>query len=107
MLGKKTIRKDGIAKVTGQEVFASDMALPNMLYGRVLKSSHAHARIKARDYSKAEELGAVTLAPGEIPDVMYCPRLVSVPAATYRDWRVLTDKPHYVGEPIGAVAAES
>ncbi|TRO48888.1 xanthine dehydrogenase family protein molybdopterin-binding subunit, partial [Candidatus Bathyarchaeota archaeon] len=107
VLGKRTIRKDGVAKVTGREVFASDMDLPNMLHGRVLKSPHAHARVKAMDFTKAEEMGAVTLAPEEIPDVMYCPRLVSVPAATYRDWRVLTDKPHYVGEPIGAVAAES
>ena len=49
IVGKKTIRKDGIAKVTGQEIFASDMTLPKMLYGRVLKSPHAHARIKAMD----------------------------------------------------------
>ena len=43
VLGKKTIRKDGVAKVTGREMFASDMSLPNMLYGRVLKSDHPHA----------------------------------------------------------------
>ena len=88
-------------------MFASDMSFPNMLYGRVLKSAHPHARVKAMNISGAEAMGAVTLTPDEIPDVMYCPRLVSVPEATYRDWRVLTDKPHYVGEPIGAVAAES
>jgi len=107
VLGKKTVRKDGIAKVTGQEVFASDISFPNMLYGRVLKSPYAHARIKAMDVSGAEAMGAVTLTPEEIPDVTYCPRLVSVPSATYKDWKVLTDKPRYVGEAIGAVAAES
>ncbi|MBC8497907.1 xanthine dehydrogenase family protein molybdopterin-binding subunit, partial [Candidatus Bathyarchaeota archaeon] len=83
------------------------MSFPNMLYGRVLKSPHAHARIKAMDVSGAEAMGAVTLTPEEVPDVTYCPRLVSIPSATYKDWKVLTDKPHYVGEAIGAVAAES
>ena len=78
-----------------------------MLYGRVLKSPHAHAHVKSIDISKAEKMGAVTITPDEIPDVTYCPRLVSVPEATYKDWKVLADKPHYVGEAIGAVAAES
>ena len=83
------------------------MSFPNMLYGRVLKSPHAHALVKSIDISKAEKMGAVTITPDEIPDVTYCPRLVSVPEATYKDWKVLADKPHYVGEAIGAVAAES
>jgi xanthine dehydrogenase molybdenum-binding subunit len=107
VLGKKTIRKDGIAKVTGQEIFASDMTLPNMMYGRILKSPHAHARVKSMDVSRAEGMGAITLTPTEIPNVKYCPRLVSVPSSTYKDWKVLAEKGHYVGEPIGAVAAES
>ncbi|MHA2392236.1 MAG: xanthine dehydrogenase family protein molybdopterin-binding subunit [Promethearchaeota archaeon] len=107
MLGKKTIRKDGIAKVTGKEIFASDLSFPNMLIGRVLKSTYAHARVKSLNVAKAEKMGAVTLTPDEIPDVTYCPRLVSVPEATYKDWKVLAHKSHYVGEPIGAVAAES
>jgi xanthine dehydrogenase molybdenum-binding subunit len=107
VLGKKTIRKDGIAKVTGKEIFASDLSFPNMLIGRVLKSTYAHARVKSLNVAKAEKMGAVTLTPDEIPDVTYCPRLVSVPEATYKDWKVLAHKSHYVGEPIGAVAAES
>ena len=36
-VGKIYERKDGVAKVTGQEVFASDVVIPRMLYGRVLK----------------------------------------------------------------------
>jgi xanthine dehydrogenase molybdenum-binding subunit len=83
------------------------MSSPNMLYGRVLKSPYPHARIRSMDVSKAEEMGAVTLTPDDIPDVTYCPRLVSVPEATYKDWKVLAKKPHYVGEPIGAVAADT
>ncbi len=107
VIGKDTARKDGVAKVTGREVYASDISFPNMLYGRILKSPHAHAKVKSIDVSKAEAMGAVTLTPGEIPDVKYCPRLVSIPSSTYKDWKVLAEKGHYVGEPIGAVAAES
>jgi len=107
VLGRDTPRQDGAAKVTGREIYASDVSFPNMLYGRILKSPYAHAKVRSMDVSKAEEMGAVTLTPDEIPDVKYCPRLVSVPSSTYKDWKVLADKGHYVGEPIAAVAAES
>jgi len=107
LLGKKTIRKDGIAKVTGQEKFASDIAFPNILHARVLKSPHPHAKVSFIDVSEAEKMGATVITFREIPDVRYCPRLVSTPEATYKDWQVLTNKPLFFGEPIAAVAAES
>lgn len=107
ILGTRTKRKDGIAKVTGREVFSSDMTLPNMLFARVFKSPHAHAEIKYIDVTKAEAMGAITLTQSEIPSVTYCPRLVSIPSSTYKDWNVLANKAHYLGEPIAAVAAES
>ena len=107
LLGKKTIRKDGIAKVTGQEKFASDIAFPYMLHARVLKSPHPHAKVSFIDVSEAEKMGATVITFREIPDVRYCPRLVSTPEATYKDWQVLTNKPLFFGEPIAAVAAES
>ena len=52
-------------------------------------------------------MGAKILTPDDVPDVRFCPRLVSTPEATYKDWRILTKKPTYVGEAIAAVAAES
>ena len=78
-----------------------------MLHARMLKSPYPHARVKSIDVSGAEALGATVITFEEIPQVRYCPRLVSVPSATYKDWRVLTGKPKYVGEPIAAVAAET
>jgi len=107
VLGKKTIRKDGIAKVKGLEKYASDIALPNMLYARVLKSPYPHAKIKSIDIAEAEKMGVTVITFKEIPKVRFCPRLVSTPEATYKDWRVLTGKALYVGESIAAVAAES
>jgi xanthine dehydrogenase molybdenum-binding subunit len=78
-----------------------------MLHARVLKSPHPHARVKSIDVSGAERLGATVITFRDVPDLRYCPRLVSTPEATYKDWRVLTGKPLYVGDPIAAVAAES
>jgi xanthine dehydrogenase molybdenum-binding subunit len=107
VLGRDTPRQDGVAKVTGREKYASDMSLPNMLVARVLKSTYPHARVKSVDTSGVTDPEAVTLTPGEVPGIRFCPRLVSTPESTYKDWRVLTDKPRYVGEPVAAVAAES
>ena len=107
VLGRDTQRQDGIAKVTGKEKYASDLMLPHMLYVRVLKSPYPHARIKKIDTSRISDPTIVTLTPEEVPDVTFCPRLVSIPTSTYKDWKVLSDRPRYVGEPVVAVAAES
>lgn len=107
VIGKKTVRKDAVAKVTGMEKYASDIYLPNMLHARVLKSPVPHAIVKKIDTSEAEEMGAVVVTFKDVPDKLFCPRLVSTPDATYKDWKVLTDRPKFVGEPIAAVAAET
>jgi xanthine dehydrogenase molybdenum-binding subunit len=107
VLGKDTQRQDGIAKVTGKEKYASDLSLPHMLYARVLKSPYPHAKVKRIDISKVSDTNTTIITPDEVPDVTFCPRLVSVPSSTYKDWKVLTDKPRYVGEPVAAVASET
>ena len=58
-IGKRTIRPDGIEKVTGRANFGADLSLPGMLVGKVLRSPHAHARIRSIDTSKAEALAGV------------------------------------------------
>ena len=54
VIGKRPIRHDGADKVTGRAVYGADMNLPGMLYGKVLRSPHAHARITRLDTSEAE-----------------------------------------------------
>jgi CO/xanthine dehydrogenase Mo-binding subunit len=59
IVGKRTVRPDGIDKVTGRARFGADMTMPGMLWGLVLRSPHAHAKIKRIDTSKAEKLNGV------------------------------------------------
>ena len=58
-IGQRTLRPDGIEKVTGSAQYAADFAMPGMVYGKVLRSPHAHAVIKSIDTSEAEKLKGV------------------------------------------------
>jgi len=58
-VGTRPVRPDGVDKVTGRAKFGADLYVPNMLHGRVLRSPHAHARIRSIDTSKAEALPGV------------------------------------------------
>ncbi len=60
VIGTRPIRHDGVDKVTGAAKYGADTRLPNMLYGRVLRSPHAHARIRSIDTSRAEAYPGVT-----------------------------------------------
>ena len=59
IVGTRPPRPDGADKVTGRARFGADLVLPNMLVGKVLRSPHAHARIKSIDTSEALKLPGV------------------------------------------------
>jgi CO/xanthine dehydrogenase Mo-binding subunit len=59
VIGKRPVRHDGIDKVTGRAVYGADVQLPGLLYGKVLRSPHAHARIKSISTEKALALEGV------------------------------------------------
>ncbi len=58
-VGTRPIRPDGVDKVTGRANFGADLALPGMLWGKVLRSPHAHARIVRIETSQALALDGV------------------------------------------------
>jgi CO/xanthine dehydrogenase Mo-binding subunit len=58
-VGTRPVRPDGIDKVTGRARFGADMSAPGQLIGKVLRSPHAHARIRKIDTRKAEALAGV------------------------------------------------
>jgi CO/xanthine dehydrogenase Mo-binding subunit len=49
VLGRRPVRHDGADKVTGKAIYAADFQLPNMAHGKLIRSPHAHARIKSID----------------------------------------------------------
>src|SRR5436190_15421645 len=59
VIGQRPIRHDGADKVTGKAVYTADLTLPNMAHGRIIRSPHAHARIKKIDASDAMKLPGV------------------------------------------------
>ncbi len=54
VVGTRPVRPDGADKVTGKAHYSADINLPGLLHGKVLRSPHAHARIKSLDTSRAE-----------------------------------------------------
>ncbi len=70
-VGTRPIRPDGIDKVTGRARYGADTTAPGQLVGLILRSPHAHARIKKIDISKAEKLPGVkaVLTSADLPDL--------------------------------------
>ena len=59
VVGTRPIRHDGIDKVTGRARYSADINLPGLLYGQIVRSPHAHARIKSIDATRALALPGV------------------------------------------------
>ena len=100
--GKRLKRIDGIGKVTGKHVYAADFALPGMLFGKILRSSEAHARIARLDVTKALALPGVrsVLTARDIPQIRF--------GTAIKDRTMFADgKVRFRGEAIAAVAATS
>ena len=71
VVGKNWARLDGADKVTGRSIFADDVRLPGMLFAKVVRSPHAHARILNIDVSKAAAVPGVKaiITPEDAKDV--------------------------------------
>ena len=104
-VGTRPIRPDGLEKVTGKARFGADLVLPGMLYGKVVRSPHAHARIVSIDTSAAESMEGVkaVITGADFPDL-------SANGAHPSDINVANnaiarDKVLYEGHVVAAVAA--
>ena len=112
-IGKRPVRHDGIDKVTGKALYGADLNLPGMLYGKILRSPHAHARIKSIDLSAAQKHPAVRaivtsndLAP--LPNKSEAIGEDLYANMKYVKDRILaSDKVLFKGHPIVAIAAAS
>ena len=64
VIGTTPIRHDATDKVTGQARYGADMTLPGLLYGKILRSPYAHAKIRSIDATKALALPGVKAVVG-------------------------------------------
>ena len=62
VIGTRPIRHDGVDKVTGRALYGADFQTSGLLHGRILRSPHAHARIKSIDTSRAEAYPGIKAA---------------------------------------------
>lgn len=111
-IGSRPERPDGTDKVTGRANFGADLTLPGLCWGAVLRSPHAHARIKSIDTSAAKALtGVVAVITGaDMPKIAGGKSSGGEAPAQLRDLsqNVLAwDKALYHGHAVAAVAATS
>ncbi len=101
VIGQPLAKVDGLRKATGQEVYADDILLPRMLYGKLLGSARPHARILAIDVSRAEALpGVKAVITGR--DL---PHRYGILPVSEDEYPLEPERVRYVGDPIAAVAA--
>ena len=104
VISTRANRIDTPDKATGRAVFVDDISRPGMLYGALLQSPHAHAKILSIDTSAAEKLKGVkaVITSKDTGAIKY-----GVSPARYDETVFAIDKVRYVGDEIAAVAAES
>lgn len=112
VIGTRPVRHDGVDKVTGRAQYGADIRPTGMLYGVILRSPHAHAKIKSIDTSAAEKLPGVraVVTGKDFPDQVG--RIVELGEGAV-NMRHLSanvmahDKALYKGHAVAAVAADS
>ena len=112
VIGSTPLRTDGVAKVTGAATFGADIQLPGMLYGKLLRSPHAHARITRLDTSKAAALPGVLaiVTATDFPRIGGGARAMgetTVDNLYLQDMILAKETVKWQGHPVAAVAAVS
>ena len=101
LIGTRPNRPDGLDKVTGRARYGADFSLPGMLWAAVVRSPHAHARIKTIDASKALALDGVkaVVTRADLPTGL------SGEDLNLQDNTLAGDRVLYDGHAVAAVAA--
>ncbi len=101
IIGKPLPKVDAWGKVVGETKYADDLFLPRMLYGRILRSTHPHARIIGIDTADAEKLaGVFAVITGRDLPIKY-----GILPSSQDEEALCMDRVRYVGDPVAAVAA--
>jgi len=101
VVGKAHRKVDATAKVTGVTRFADDLFLPRMLFAKLLRSPHPHARIRSVDASRAAALpGVKAVLTGKDLPIPF-----GILPVSQDEHTLALDKVRFVGDPVAAVAA--
>ena len=101
-IGQSVVCGEGPDKVTGRTIYAADVSLPGMLWGKVLRSPFPHARIVSIDTTEAKAVPGVhaVITAADLPESLVGRRLRDMPVLAREVVR-------FVGEKVAAVAAET
>ncbi len=110
VVGTRPIRPDGVDKVIGRASFGADHTMPGMLWGKVKRSPHAHARIKSINIDKALKVPGVhaIVTSADFPNIANEEAFVGEGPMNFRDLSrncMARDKALYDGHAVAAVAA--
>ena len=101
IIGKPLMKVDAMAKVAGETLFADDLAFPRMVFCKMKRSSHPHARIVNVYTSKAETLpGVLAVLVGKELPIPF-----GILPVSQDEHALCIDKVRFVGDPVAAVAA--
>ncbi len=101
IIGRSHMKVDALGKVTGENIYADDLALPRMAICKILRSPHPHALIKFIDATPAlERPGVFAVVTG--PEM---PIKFGILPVSQDEEALCIDKVRMVGDPVAAVAA--
>ncbi len=110
VIGTRPIRPDGLEKVTGSAIYGADIKMPGLVWGAVLRSPHAHARINRLDVSEVSARPGVlaVMTAEDLPEAH--DKVVDLGEGDidfhYASQRIMaSDKVIFRGQPLVAVAA--
>ncbi len=102
VVGAPVPRAEGPDKVSGRSIFAADVNLPGLLWGKILRSPYPHARIRRIDAFRARQVPGVkaVITGQEIPGHLMGKMIRDMPVLC---WEVA----RFVGDKVAAVAADT
>lgn len=102
VVGTSVLRAEGGDKVSGRTLYTADVNLPGLLWGRILRSPHPHARIKRIDIAKAHQVSGVKaiITGADAKDCLIGKQIRDMPALCW-------DTVRFIGDRVAAVAAET
>lgn len=107
VVGKALPRVDAYERVSGSAVYPSDLVLPNMLFGAVLRCPHPHAKVKSVNIGKASSMGGVRAIVSSFTGDANLSWVYSGSAGLEMQSSLFESQCRFEGEPVAAVAAET